>query len=141
MNDELAILHFAQQLADRHEGKLDLVGDVASRRVAAAKQKLQDQRLDFAVGQPGGAERIRLDRHERLLDRTTRRNPRGCRRLTPSIEQSGQARRPAHRSASTADDGLSADVGGDNCMMIREVIVMRLLKCSFSVGCRKSRSA
>ncbi len=29
MHDQLVVLHFAQQLADRHEGQLDLIGDVA----------------------------------------------------------------------------------------------------------------
>ena len=67
MNDKLAVLHFAQQLADRHEGKLDLLGDVASDSIAAGQEELQDQRFDFAVGQPGGAKRIRLDRHECVL--------------------------------------------------------------------------
>ena len=55
MNDQLAVLHFAQQLADQHEGQLDLIGDVAAGGVAAGQKELQDQRLDFAVGQTGVA--------------------------------------------------------------------------------------
>ena len=40
-----------------------MVGQIAAGRFAAAVERFEDQRFDFAVGEAGGGERVGLDRH------------------------------------------------------------------------------
>jgi hypothetical protein len=67
VHHQLIVLRGAQQLVDQDEGQLDLVGDVAARRITPGEQELQNQGLNLAVGQIGLAERLRLNRQEGVL--------------------------------------------------------------------------
>ena len=64
---ELIVLHGPQALVEQHEGELELVGDIASRGVAAGQEVLDGQRLDLAIGEVGLGERVGLDGHKGVL--------------------------------------------------------------------------
>lgn len=67
MNHQLIGLQPAQRLIDDDERQADLVGHVVPRRVAASHQVLENQRLDFGIGQARFTKRLWLGRHEGLF--------------------------------------------------------------------------
>ena len=64
IGEQLVVLQLAQQFVDEDERQLELVGHFPAGGVAAGQQVLQGQRLDEAVVQPGGTERLRFLGHE-----------------------------------------------------------------------------
>ncbi len=67
VDHQLIGLQLPQERVHQHEGEPHLLGDVAAGGVAPGQQELEDQGLDLALGQPRGAERLRLDGQEGIL--------------------------------------------------------------------------
>ena len=64
VNDELIGLQLPQERVDGHEWQADVVGHIVTRRVAAGHQVLENEGLDFRVGQTGLQKRFGFRRHE-----------------------------------------------------------------------------
>ena len=78
--DEAVVLHRVQQRIDQPERQLHVLGEVAAGGFAAAVEHLEDQRFDFAFGEAGGGDALRLDRRPAFVLGTVALDARFARR-------------------------------------------------------------